>query len=209
MFKRYFNTFFYKSFKYSQAGQDLFAYELFGKNGTYIDVGAGEPEKNNNTYLLEVFYNWKGFSVDFGHLDPFEKKNLKNRWRECSARKNKIYWSDALIFDYKKAIIENNLNYDVDFLSCDIDPQEKTFLALIKIINDGIRPKYIAFETDNYKEEKNYSDIAFNFLSQYGYKIAIKDVCSNYKKNKVFETWFVSDKINFFPQKYFDWLKKN
>ena len=34
-----------------------------------------------------------------------------------------------------------------------IDPQEKTFLALKKIISDGIRPKLICFETDFYKEK--------------------------------------------------------
>ena len=30
-------------------------------------------------------------------------------------RKNKIYWDDAMSFDYKKALIENELNNDVDF----------------------------------------------------------------------------------------------
>ncbi len=44
--------FFYKISDYSQAGQDLFALELFGKNGTYIDVGSGEPKIGNNTYSL-------------------------------------------------------------------------------------------------------------------------------------------------------------
>ena len=57
--------FFYKVSEYSQAGQDLFAIELFGKNGTYIDIGAGEPIDNSNTYNLEVNYEWRGFCVDF------------------------------------------------------------------------------------------------------------------------------------------------
>ena len=33
-------------------------------------------------------------------------------------------------FDYKKGLIENELNTDIDFLSCDIDPQESTLIAL-------------------------------------------------------------------------------
>ena len=50
--------FFYKHSDYSQAGQDLFAIELFGYNGTYIDIGAGDPVKGNNCYLLETRYKW-------------------------------------------------------------------------------------------------------------------------------------------------------
>ena len=40
MFKlrKYFKSFFYKTSPYSQAGQDLFAAELFGDNGTYVDI---------------------------------------------------------------------------------------------------------------------------------------------------------------------------
>ena len=190
------------------AAQDLFAYELFGKAGTYIDVGSGEPKRNNNTYMLETFCNWKGFSVDIGHANPIEKKNIQQRWTLCTERKNKIYWTDSLTFNYKRAIVENNLDFNIDFLSCDIDPQEKTFLALKKVLNDGIRPKYIAFETDYYKEKKDYCIIAYNFLKPLGYKIAIKNVCSNFKKNKIFETWFVKEEINFKTIEYFEWLKK-
>ena len=49
---------------YSQAGQDLFALELFGKNGTYVDIGSGNPVSGNNSYLLEVKNNWVGFCID-------------------------------------------------------------------------------------------------------------------------------------------------
>jgi len=209
MFKNFFYNFLYKNSKYSQAGQDLFAYELFGKAGSYIDVGSGEPKINNNTYMLETLHDWKGFSVDIGPEDTILKKNIKQRWAICEERKNKLYWSDALTFNYKSAIIENSLDFNIDFLSVDIDPAEKTFLALKKVINDGIRPKYIAFETDYYKEKKDYRLIAYNFLRPFGYKIAIKNVCSNFKKKKIFETWFVTDEINFNTIEYFQWLKKN
>ena len=136
--KKYFQHFFFKTSKYSQAGQDLFAIELFGSNGTYIDVGAGVPIKDSNTYMLEVEKNWRGFSVEI--LGKY-----KNLWVNSPERSNRIYWEDAINFDYKKAIFENNLTNDIDFLSCDIDPQEDTFLVLKKVINDGIRPKFIAF----------------------------------------------------------------
>ena len=206
--RKLYNYFFYKRFKYSQAGQDLFAYELFGNGGTYIDIGAGDPIKGNNTYFLEVEKNWKGFSVDYGDAD-FEKiKKLKKLWKSHPDRKNKIYWENALTINYKEKIIENNLDYEIDFLSCDIDPQQNTFLALKKIISDGIRPTYIAFETDLYREKINYSELAYNFLKPYGYKVGVKNVFSNYKKNKIFETWFIKNTLKFNSINYFDWIKK-
>ena len=206
--RKIFKSIFNKTSKYSQAGQDLFAAELFGNCGTYVDIGAGEPVKLNNTYLLEVNKNWKGISIDYGDHDQKKIKDLKKLWNDCKERKNKIYWADALTFDYNQALKENNINYDIDFLSCDIDPQEKTFLALKKIINDGIRPKYIAFETDYYREKINYSNLAYDFLSPYGYKIGVKNVYSNLKKNKIFETWFVKETVKFNTIEYYKWVKK-
>lgn len=200
--KKLFQNFFYKTSKYSQAGQDLFALELFGDEGSYIDIGAGVPIKDNNTYKLEVEYNWKGYSIEI--LEVY-----KDLWKNCKERKNKIYWADALTFDYKKAIKENNLNSNIDFLSCDIDPQEKTFLALKKLINDGIKPKLITFETDFYREQKDYSILAYDFLKPFGYKYAVKNVYSNLKKRKIFETWFVKSDIKFETIDYSKWVKKN
>jgi len=206
--KKFIKSLFYKTSKYSQAGQDLFALELFGTCGTYIDIGAGEPFDANNTYMLEVEKNWRGFSIDYGDNDVKKIKILKKLWNNCLERKNKIYWSNALTFNYKLALLENNLKNDIDFLSCDIDPQEKTFQALKKIITDGIRPKYIAFETDYYREKVNYSNLAYDFLKPYGYKIAVNNVYSNLKKKKIFETWFVINEINFQKIEYSEWVKK-
>tara|TARA_B110000008_G_scaffold229946_1_gene232637 strand:+ start:872 stop:1486 length:615 start_codon:yes stop_codon:yes gene_type:complete len=199
--KKYFQNFFFKTSQYSQAGQDLFAIELFGKNGSYIDIGAGVPIKDSNTYMLEVENNWKGFSVEI--LNQYQKL-----WLDSPERKNKIYWEDALSFDYKKAILENNLTNDIDFLSCDIDPQEDTFLVLKKVINDGIRPKFIAFETDYYQVSKDYANLAHSFLAPYDYQFAVKNVFSNLKKNKIFETWFVKKSVNFQTIEYNEWVKK-
>jgi|TARA_B110000027_G_scaffold105639_1_gene112116 hypothetical protein len=206
--RKYFNSFFYKTSPYSQAGQDLFAYELFGYNGTYIDIGAGEPQRGNNCYLLEVKKKWKGFSVECGDSDQEKKNSLKGRWEKYYERKNKVYWEDAISFDYKKGLIENGLNNEIDFLSCDIHPQESTLLALKKVLTDGVRPKYIAFETDFYREKINYSNLAYNFLKPYGYKIGVKNVFSNLKKKKIFETWFVQEVLDLTTIDYKNWVKK-
>ena len=203
-----FKKLFYKTSLYSQAGQDLFAYELFGLNGTYIDIGAGDPIRGNNCYLLETNYNWRGFSVDFGDSNEDIRQNLKSRWLKHPERKNMIYWSDAITFNYMQGINENNLDKNIDFLSCDIDPQEKTLMALKKVILDGIKPKLICFETDFYREKKDYSLLAYDFLEPYNYKIGVKNVYSNLKKNKIFETWFLRNDVDFQTIDYSTWVKK-
>ena len=206
--RKYLKSFIYKTSPYSQAGQDLFAYEQFGYNGTYIDIGAGQPQLGNNCYMLEVHKNWKGFSVEYGDYDQKKRDALKDMWKQYSERKNKIYWDNAMFFDYKKGLLENKLNSNIDFLSCDIDPQESTLIALKKVLNDGVRPKYIAFETDYYREKIDYSSLAYNFLKFYGYKIGVKNVYSNLKKKKIFETWFVSETLGLKTIDYKDWVKK-
>ena len=191
----------YKVSPYSQAGQDLFALEIFGKRGTYIDIGAGQPKIDNNTYLLEVKNEWKGFCVDYNI-------KIKHLWEKDTQRNNIIYWEDATQFDYMKAIKENNLPANIDFLSCDIDPQEKTFTALKKVINDGIKPKLIAFETDKYRESIDYEKLANDYLSPKDYRIAVSDVYSELKKKKIYETWFISKEVNFNKINYNQWVKK-
>ena len=206
--RKFFKSFIYKTSPYSQAGQDLFAYELFGNNGTYIDIGAGEPQSGNNCYMLEVKKNWEGFSVEYGDSNQKKINELKLRWKKYPERKNLVYWENAISFNYKKGLIENNLEMGIDFLSCDIDPQNNTFLALKKVLIDGVRPKYIAFETDYYKEKIDYSNLALNFLKPYGYKVGVKNVFSNLKKNKIFETWFVKEELDFKTIDYIEWIRK-
>ena len=206
--KKFLNSFLYKTSQYSQAGQDIFAEELFGESGVYIDVGSGEPAKFSNTYMLEVKKKWKGFGVDIGSFNPAKAQELKNLWTKYPERKNKIYWEDAVTFNYKKALTEHNLSLNIDYLSCDIDPQEKTFYALKKIISDDVRPNLITFETDLYREKKDYSLLAYDFLKPYGYKYAVKNVYSNLKKKKIFETWFIKNSIKFETIEYKDWVKK-
>ena len=200
MFNYLKNTFFNlnKKFKYSQAGQDLFAYELFGNKGNYIDIGAGMPKLYSNTYVLETSYDWNGYGIEYNY-------DRRKDWEKCPERKNKIYWEDATNFNYTKALIDNKIT-EVTYLSCDIDPQENTFIALKKVINEKIMPKLITFEHDKYKEKKNYDEIAKDFLNPKGYKVGIENVYSSFKKNKIFETWFLREDIDFKKIDYKDWI---
>jgi hypothetical protein len=53
---------------YSQAGQDLFVIAMLqGKTqGSFLEIGAGHPTFQNNTYLLESNYAFSGISLDLG-----------------------------------------------------------------------------------------------------------------------------------------------
>lgn len=188
--------------EYSQAGQDYFALSVVTNNKTYIEIGANDFRKSNNTYPLEVNHNWLGFSLELN------QKKFKRAWECQTERTNKIYWENAITFDYAQAVKENKMPSHVGYLSCDIEPAENTLLALKKVITDGIEFDCITFEHDYYKNNSNYHDQAVNFLKDYGYKVAIPNVFAMNKPNRVFETWFVKDDIEYQPVDYNTWLSQ-
>lgn len=192
----------------SQFKQDLFALQA-SKNKTYIEIGASHPRKINNTFLLEQ-QGWKGFSIE---LDS--KK--KSAWDKDNERTNKIYWEDAIAFNYINAVKENGLDSHIGYLSVDIEPPENTFAALKRIIEQGISFDCITFEHDKYQSQINYDPIVTEYLSNFGYKIAVSDVFVKYKyrvpdkkkkETKIcyLETWYVHESIPFNPITYEDWV---
>ena len=202
MLRKSFRKFFLKRFEYSEAGQDIFALNLIGKNGTYLEVGGFKPKLDSNTYILESQNNWRGITIEF-------KKELQSLWSSCKERKNRIYFEDALKFDYKTALEENNLPLHLNYLSCDIDPRDKTFEALKKILKEGLSFDFISFEHDDYTSDESYHKLASEYLIPKGYKIAVNNIYPKNKKNKIFETWFVNSKINFEPIEFSEWKNNN
>ena len=90
---------------YSASYQDMFVLTMLNgkRNGTYVDIGGGDPILNSNSYLLEKYFNWRGISFDL-------KSELVNEWRE---KRDNIYLNEDAIKavnvnpeDGKKAIIE-------------------------------------------------------------------------------------------------------
>jgi hypothetical protein len=187
-----------------EAKQDRFAYGLGGTNGTYIEIGAYKPEHKNNSFSLEMLHGWKGFSLEFN-------EKLKAHWDQCD-RKNKIYWADAMTFDYLAALKENNMPTRINYLQVDIEPPENTFTALQRVIEKGIICDGITFEHDKYRNDVDYDVIATEFLKEHGYKVAVKNVLTRKKDNPTvmlnFETWFVKDDIDFETMEWTDWMEK-
>jgi len=70
---------------FSAMGQDTFIIENVFKNkskGLFIDIGASDGISNNNTYIFEKYYNWRGFSIE---PNPKLFKNL------CKYRKSENF----------------------------------------------------------------------------------------------------------------------
>jgi len=160
---------------YSQAGQDKFVLDMIGANGTYLEIGAAYPIVYNNTYLLEL-NGWKGLSIDF---EPM----YLEQWK---VRRNPIVIADALTYNYP----------DVDrydYLQLDIDPTEKTFALLQKLLKEyKTRYSIITFETDAYLDNR-FVEPSRKLLSDYGYKLERADViCEGYG---AFEDWYIDTKL--------------
>jgi hypothetical protein len=183
----------------SQAYQDYFAKQICGTNGTYIEIGANHPKNLSNTYNLECFYNWRGFSIE---LD----RRFQPKWERMKQRKNNIFWHNAITFDYLTTALALNLGTHINYLSCDIEPPENTFKALKAVLEQGLTFDCITFEHDLYQSDVNYDEIVTDYLLSKNYKVAVKDVYFMVPEQP-FETWFVSDKINFKETTFENWKK--
>ncbi len=190
-----------KDNKFSQSGQDQFAYNISGSNGTYLEIGAHDPIINSNTFNLEVKCNWNGISVEYD-------KSFQKSWRDNKLRKNNVLWDDAFNIDYSSLIKQRDLPNRLNYLSCDIEPAENTFNILKKVISSKLNFDFISFEHDKYSIGNKYEDLSIEYLKNYNYKVAVKGVYSRNKRYKIYETWFVNNDIDFEEIDYNVWKKE-
>lgn len=179
----------------SSSHQDVFAYQICGENKTYLEIGGADAKRINNTYCLEKYHNWQGVSIEIN------KNKHEGSWQE---RTNPIYWGDALTVDYADLLNKHKLPLLVDYLQVDVEPARNTFTALQNVLKQGIKFNCCTFEHDHYRKKKkdaDYKILADELMSQYGYKIAVDNVCSR-KNSKYYETWYVANDIEF---EYKDW----
>ena len=190
-----------KDNKFSQSGQDQFAYNISGSNGTYLEIGAHDPIINSNTFNLEVKCNWNGISVEYD-------KSFQMSWGDNKLRKNNVVWDDAFNINYSSLIKQRELPNRLNYLSCDIEPAENTFNILKKVISTELNFDFISFEHDKYSIGNKYEDLSIEYLKNYNYKVAVKDVYSRNKRYKIYETWFVNNDIDFEEVDYSVWKKE-
>lgn len=173
---------------YSQAFQDIFC--LIATNGkhdgTYLEIGAGDPLIGNNTYLLEKTYGWKGVSIEIN-------SDLVDKFRNL--RSNRILGADATKINYTKLLKESNYtNNHIDYLQLDCDPPGKTFEILLSIPFNLFKFGVITYEHDYYLDiTKSYREKSRNYLQSLGYKMVIGNVSLD--DSTPFEDWWVHPDI--------------
>ena len=184
---------FYKKKSYSQCGEDIFILEFFKDKiakGIYVDIGAFNPIKFNNTYLLHK-KGWKGINIDlnqtsidlFNILRPNDKnicaaisdkvekvevyiENLFSPLNTISPDHLKLFDNDRLkkkTYYIETKMINDLINHKFDFLNIDIEGLD---IKVLKSINlKFYNPRLICIEILNPKNEIELSD----YLMKYGY----------------------------------------
>ena len=172
---------FIKRNSYSQCGEDKFILNFFKnqKKGLYLDIGAFNPIKYSNTYLLYK-KGWKGINVDLNQtsIDLFNifRTRDKNICAAISNKEEKVKVKIENIFSPLNKIYEDNLqkidlnnsktkNFYVktkkihslvkkkfDFLNIDIEGHDFQVLKSIKL--DYYSPKLVCIEILNFKKKK-------------------------------------------------------
>jgi hypothetical protein len=153
-------------YSYSQAGQDFFVIALLqGKtNGTYLEIGAGNPVFGNNTFSLEKLFNFTGISIeiDSGVVNDWNTKRPTSNLEICN----------ALEYNYA------SLPAHFDYLQVDIDPPMNNLLVLEKVLQH-ITFSVITFEHDVWRktdETKYVMDASRKLLLNYGYDMIVNNV---------------------------------
>jgi hypothetical protein len=154
---------------YSQAGQDLFALFASGfkKHGSYVEIGAHDPIRDNNSFLLEQNYGWRGVSLEIDHAYAY----FFNRRRQ-----NRCIEADATRADYREIFLKANLPKEIDCLQIDIDPAIQSLRALQSLPLNDYRFRAITFEHDRYQESDDVMLQSREILRAHGYVLLMPNI---------------------------------
>jgi hypothetical protein len=176
---------------YSQSGQDLFVLAATNNkhHGYFLEIGSNHPSYNNNSFLLETQYKWKGLMVEYDKSFETSYKTL---------RSNSIYViNDARVVNYREILDSNNFPTNMDYLQIDLDVDNKSTLDTLRLLEQRVFDKYkfatITFEHDIYSG--NFFDtreISRKIFEKRGYVLAFPDVTVYWNgKHQPFEDWYI------------------
>lgn len=178
---------------YSEAGQDFFVLSMlnYKQNGTFLEIGSQHGKENNNTYLLEKAYNWRGVLVE---LDPSYIESYKEH------RPNSIYLiQDATKINYKEEFEKANMPRNLDYLQIDLEIFDRSTLTVLEILENQLMKQYrfatITFEHDIYRDGGNGYNTrqkSREILERNGYVRIFSDVCN---LGNPFEDWYVHPEL--------------
>lgn len=155
---------------FSQAGQDAFvACVLDGKHGgTFVDLGAGDPYKYSNTFILESVFGWRGILADIETKDDLVDRR---------ARGNVVYGDaldPALFLDIVEMADRNGGS--IDYLSLDLEPPDITLVCLANLPLDRVRFRVLTVEHDRYRGNSVLKYAMRGILEGFGYEPVAEDV---------------------------------
>lgn len=180
----------------SQVYQDIFVYKLIGKNGFFLDIGAGWDDSliNSNTYILEKFYGWDGICIDANehYLLNRKIKSVRSKCLCCRIPETTI---ETILDNHNAPIV-------IDYLSIDIDPM--SIIALQNFPFDKYSFKILTFEHDLYAQGPEQKKQSYDILTSYGYirlceNVRVPDAMG---QDNYFEDWWINPK--YFSKDFID-----
>lgn len=170
---------------HSQSAQDLFVVTVLDQkeNGTYWEIGSSVPTDNNNTYLLESKFGWKGVSYE---LD--EERNEEFR----KVRSNPVIGGDATTQDFTAGSEKYGLGTVIDYLQVDIEPYWNTLKCLKNIDFDRYKFATITYEHDFWSGGEEARKESREILESHGYTRVVSDLCDG---SLSYEDWYVMEDL--------------
>ena len=184
------NTANLKSFAAQQ--QDLFAYYLVGRTGTFLDLGCWRPRHNNNTYMLESL-GWNGLLFDRDH----EAIQMCNKIRQSPS-----FCIDVESDDFVKVLKLHWKSSHFNYISLDVD--EASLKVLSSLLENNYTFSCMTFEHDFYQLGNDLKEPSQKILTKYGYECLFDNVIAfpthapcqmkKYPDGIKFEDWWVNPK---------------
>ena len=168
---------------YSEAYQDMFVLTMLnGKtNGTYLEIGAGQPFYGSNTALLEKQFNWSGVSIDVDEKFVASHKN---------ERKNLCLLKDGTNINYSNFLSGLDFPKNIDYLQIDCDPPDVSYKILLTIPFEEYKFAVVTYEHDYYRDDKKiYQEKARKYLESYGYTRVVNNISPD--EFRSYEDWWI------------------
>jgi hypothetical protein len=171
-----------------QAEQDKFVLNVLNnkKNGYFLEIGSNHPININNSYLLEIGYEWKGIMIEYDN-------NFLPLYKQF--RPNSIHViNDARAVDYKKLFEQNNFPTSLDYLQIDLEAINGSTIQTLQKLDNEIFDTY-KFATVTFEHDIYYTNFANTRLEsrkifkKRGYICVFEDI--NNSGVNPYEDWYV------------------
>ena len=152
------------------------------RDGTFIEVGSGDPYKFNNTALLEDEFGWTGINID---------NNDRFCYQHSRKRKSQILQAEAQNIDYNLFFKMNCVEKHTDFLR--INAEGASIEVLKKIPFDKYEFMVIQFQHNACWWGPQIRNESREILQRIGYVCMVPDVAVSPTEN--YEDWWVHPNV--------------